>query len=143
MKLFLLRSRISLIIALFTLNVSAFNISTYTSKQCSGLAASIQLNVADGCNRFRAGESQAIIMPWLSDLDNEVMLATYSTEYCCHADLIETYGWADECTPFTQQGVQSWRVIDPNDPDKGVQEEMSDYSCDNCGKDGCGEVTVW
>jgi hypothetical protein len=49
------------------LDVSAFEIYTYTSKQCTGTSAKIQLGVADGCNTFRAGESQAIIMYDLPD----------------------------------------------------------------------------
>lgn len=51
-----------------------------------------------------------------------------------------TYGWEDECTPFTVQGVKSWRVIDPEDPDKGKAEELDNYSCKTCGKDGCGTI---
>ena len=126
-----------------SLQVLAFNITTYTSQICTGLGASIQLNVADGCNEFRVGETEAIIMPWLSDLDNDQMLATYSTDTCCHADLIDTYGWADDCTPFSFEFVRSWRVFDPDDPDKGVQEELPDYRCDNCGSDNCGEGPIW
>ena len=55
-------------VSLLILNAAAFDIVTYTSKQCTGLAAKLQLNVADGCNTFRAGESQAFIMKWASEV---------------------------------------------------------------------------
>ncbi|KAH7395020.1 hypothetical protein DE146DRAFT_67929 [Phaeosphaeria sp. MPI-PUGE-AT-0046c] len=133
-------AKVILPVFLLVLNVSAFQITTYTSKMCTGASAKVTLNVADGCNTFRAGETQAIIMPWLSDMDNDQLLVTYSGETCCHADMTATYGWEDGCTPFVVQGVKSWRVIDPNDPDKGKESEADNYACKNCGKDGCGTI---
>lgn len=51
-----------IISAFLVLNASAFEIYTYTSKQCTGTSAKLQLGVDDGCNQFRAGDAQAIIM---------------------------------------------------------------------------------
>jgi hypothetical protein len=133
-----MRPQTILSVSILILRSTAFDIMTYTSKRCTGLQAPVTLNVEDGCNTFRAGEAQAFIMKWQSEADNDRLLVTYSDNNCCHADMIEAYGWEDECTAFGGLGVGSWRVIDPNDPDKGKAEEMDNYACRKCGKDDCG-----
>ena len=79
-------------------------------------------------------------MPWINDVDNNLLLVTYSDNNCCHADMVEAYGLEDQCTPFGGQGVVSWRVIDPNDPDKCKDKEIDNYACRTCGKDECGTI---
>jgi hypothetical protein len=135
--------QVTLPFALLTLKIFAFDIKSYNTKECTGQSDFLRLNLINGCNKAPAFGVQAIIMPWGGEPDNNRLLATYSTESCCHADLIDTYGWEDKCTPFNNQGVKSWRVIDPEDPDRGVEKERSKYACDNCGLDGCGPDAIW
>ena len=120
---------------------SAFNVKMYTSKNCAGAISSMMLNVNDGCTKYGAGVAEAIILPWASEQDSNELLVTYSDDNCCHATKIEAYGWSDECIPFTNQAVKSWRVVDPMvDPDRGRADQIEDYTCQRCGTDQCGTL---
>jgi hypothetical protein len=131
----------SLFILILTGTVSAFEIHMYNAKNCAGGPMSNMLNVADGCSTYGAGIAQAIIMPWLSEMDNDQLLVTYSDDNCCHASKIESYGWTDECIPFTGEAVRSWRVLDPIvDPDMGKADQIENYKCQKCGTDACGTI---
>ncbi|KAF1996582.1 hypothetical protein P154DRAFT_579684 [Amniculicola lignicola CBS 123094] len=110
--------------------VDAFEIRLSKAKGCRNPDSHIQLNVAQGCNQYWAVDAQAIILPWLSSLDNDVLLATYSDTDCCHATLIESYGWNDTCNDFKSQGVGSWRVLDPENLDNGPSGQAIGYACD-------------
>lgn len=130
-------------LAMLCFKAIAFDITSYDTEECTGLGSNTKLEINDGCQTPPGSGARAVIIPWKAIADNNLLLATYSTERCCHADLIDTFTWTEECTPFTGEGVRSWRVIDPEDPDKGIQEQRSDYACDNCGLDGCGKDAVW
>ncbi|KAF2196390.1 hypothetical protein GQ43DRAFT_259484 [Delitschia confertaspora ATCC 74209] len=105
---------------------TAFELHMYGTKQCTGMATQEITAVEKGCSTSGAGSVQAIINNWSGDSDNKLLLATYSDKSCCHANLIETLTWTAGCTQL-QGGVQSWRVLDPNEPDKG--KDGDNYTC--------------
>jgi hypothetical protein len=70
--------------------ISAFDITMYNSKTCTGGPMHLTLNVADGCSKYGQGIAQAMIMPWKGEQDSEQILVTYSDDNCCHATKIES-----------------------------------------------------
>jgi hypothetical protein len=112
--------------SIFSFQASAFELHMYTTKQCTGTATTEVTQVENGCSNFRGGSSSGIINRWSNETDNALLLATYSDETCCHANLIETFTWTAGCSEL-KDGVQGWRVLDPNEPDKG--KEGDNYSC--------------
>lgn len=122
-------------------SASTFYVKMYSGKNCAGSNLNTMLNVNDGCNTYGLGAARAIILPWLSEQDSNELLVTYSDDNCCHATKIEAYGWSDECIPFSDQTVKSWRVVDPMvDPDRGRADQIEDYTCQRCGTDQCGTL---
>jgi hypothetical protein len=113
----------------------------YTAKNCAGAILSKTLNVNNGCTKYGAGVTEAIILPWKSEQDSNQLLVTYGDDNRCHATKIEAYGWSDECIPFTNQAMKNWRVVDPIvDPDRGRTDQIEDYTCQRCGTDQCGTI---
>jgi hypothetical protein len=114
------------LLALLPFHTTAFELHLYGTKQCSGLATAENATVEAGCISGRGGSVQAIINKWVSEADNKLLLVTYSDANCCHFNTLETMSWTDGCAKLAD-GTQSWRVLDPNEPDKGKDGEM--YSC--------------
>lgn len=119
-----------LVSTIFTFSIplaSALSVSLYSGKdQCTGGVGGFEnIGVKDGCQKAGAGRAKNFINGWVGDADNDLLLVTYSDEFCCHANKVETFGWSDSCRPIKAFG--SWRIIDPKDPDKGKKGE--DYTC--------------
>ncbi|RDL40704.1 uncharacterized protein BP5553_00683 [Venustampulla echinocandica] len=107
-------------------SAEAFISYLYTTQQCTGTTTSYNATIARGCSTDRAGEFLGLINKWDTDADNKVIFATYSDKRCCHANLIKIYNWSEGCEQVAG-GAQSWRVLNPDEPDKG--KEGDDYSC--------------
>ena len=121
-----MRTHIFAITTLLSSSTFAFTTGFYTGKTCTGAAMTLEPKVSDGCHTEGAGSFQGIINKWKDESDNKLILATYSDGVCCHSNLIEMIDWQDGCFQ-AMSGAQSWRVIDPNEPEKGKEGET--YAC--------------
>ncbi|CAI6331771.1 unnamed protein product [Periconia digitata] len=116
-----------LVLGLLGTQASAFTLMTYTSTSCTGLSPEEETSVDKGCTTYTNGKFRSIINNWSSNDDNKLLLAFYSDEKCCHANMVETFSWTDGCQEV-KDGIKSWRVVDPDEPEKGKKGE--DYMCD-------------
>lgn len=105
---------------------TAFNFTTYGTPQCTGLSVIEVTDIAKGCMETKGSGVSAIISRWTSEADNNLLIALYSDNTCCHANVLDTVVWTAGCSEVPA-GVHSWRVLDPNDPDKG--KEGDNYTC--------------
>ncbi|PGH20076.1 hypothetical protein AJ80_03726 [Polytolypa hystricis UAMH7299] len=115
-----------LVLSIVLPSVYAFRIGLYTNGRCTGQRSQFTANLASGCSNERAGTFGGIINEWESEKDNKVLLATYSDRNCCHANLIQMVDWTDGCVAL-EGTANSWRVVNPDDPDAGKEGE--DYTC--------------
>ncbi|KFH42894.1 hypothetical protein ACRE_063670 [Hapsidospora chrysogenum ATCC 11550] len=99
---------------------AGFDVHQYPSKRCTGLLVSEHgVNANKGCVTARAdGYMASLVNDWAEDADNNLVLALYSDENCCHANLVMTVDWEESCIEIeTGKTVGSFRAVDPNNPD--------------------------
>ncbi|CAI6336690.1 unnamed protein product [Periconia digitata] len=132
-------------IFILSATTTAFNFTVYGTDDCTYKpnANQVKIGYPDahleyGCYGFTARpEFKKMQLQWTGDKDNKYMLATFKTEDCCWADLVETFGWEDECVEFKGNEMYSFRVFDPENLDKGLQVQEDLYKCKRCKGDRC------
>ncbi|PVH92231.1 hypothetical protein DM02DRAFT_295775, partial [Periconia macrospinosa] len=89
--------------------------------------------LSDGCHKLDSKlGGKAMLVDWTKEEDNDLMIAFFYDESCCNGQTSEISirtGWTDKCkyVPSGSGWYKSWRVMDPNDINKGKEGEK--YEC--------------
>lgn len=116
-------------LTLFTLITStfAYNITLFETAECEGKSTNVGLlGVGDGCQKLD-GAMSGLGVGWSGDDDNELVLMTFGDENCCNGIAGTAMGWSADCQGVATVVTKSFRVMDPNDINKG--KEGQNYEC--------------
>ncbi|KAF2814143.1 uncharacterized protein BDZ99DRAFT_459852, partial [Mytilinidion resinicola] len=110
------------------ISTAAFSITWIENSECEGKTAPLgELKLTDGCQKVGGGNStgmEGLNIGWTTAEDNDLVVAFFGDENCCNGINIGSSGWTPDCTSSV---MKSYRVMDPNDINKGKDGE--NYDC--------------
>lgn len=104
----------------------AYDLVFSSSNKCTGLHERAKTNVIDGCIKIPGGAFTSAMSTWESETDNDLLIAFYSHQDCCHQTMLDTVTWTDGCYKLPD-GATAWRVVNPEKPEEGKTGQ--DYVC--------------
>lgn len=105
------------VLASMTTLAMGFDLLQYSSSKCTGSSQSEKGVKPDrGCVQARPDAFDGLINTWTDEEDNDLVLALYSDESCCHANVVQIANWDESCIEI-KESVRSFRAVDPKNPE--------------------------